>query len=309
MQSILFDLPYALMLSLLENWLSVYELCKTDSAVLCHKFRKVYLQSLRNPNTLFHDLAASTRVDMYHYQTWVKLRCVEVRRHLNIKGSYKFVCKKLPSLCDVVGSVNNSKSRSDKTEQAIGGVFNYTADSIESIISAMKLPSSGMRFLDAGCGNAIFLTLIRISFPTAEVDITDIDIHYIFFINTCMHCTIFSQVVGVDLQPVINTLQSIQTYCNYDPFKTMRLLGVDINTPPFQALVNTFLPTHAACIIGLLPEETAFLEVGQPETTNQTNSKINLYVVLVANAGDARHSLGNVYRNRRKAKPLTGHGL
>lgn len=190
MQSIVFDLPYALMLSLLENWLSVYELCKTDSAVLCHKYRKVYLQSLRNPNTLFHDLAASTRVDMYHYQEWVKLRCVEVKRRLNIKGSYKFVCKKLPSLCDVVGSVDNSKARSNKTEQAIGGVFNYTADSIESIINAMKLPNSGMRFLDAGCGNAIFLTLIRISFPAAEVDSTCLCKQYIRFIITCTHCVI-----------------------------------------------------------------------------------------------------------------------
>ncbi len=179
MNNIVFDLPYALMLSFLENWLSVYELCKTDAAVLCHKYRKVYLQSLRNPNTLFHDLPASTRVDMYHYQEWLKLRCVEVRRHLNIKGGYKFVCKKLPSLCDVVGSVDNSKSRSDKTEQAIGGVFNYTADSIESIINAMKLPNSGMRFLDAGCGNAIFLTLIRISYPNAEVTAMSIILHYI----------------------------------------------------------------------------------------------------------------------------------
>lgn len=65
--------------------------------------------------------------------------------------------------------------------------------------------------------------------------------------------------VGVDLQPVINTLSSIQTYCNYEPFKQLPLLPLDITTPAFASLVTEFQPTHAACIIGLQQEETAFL--------------------------------------------------
>jgi len=95
------------------------------------------------------------------------------------------------------------------------------------------------------------------------------------------HCF---QVVGLDLQPVINTLQSIQTYCNYDPFKTMRLLGMDINTPPFEALVSSFQPTHAACIIGLLPEETAFLEVRKLfhyTTTKFTGSLLTPTLIII----------------------------
>lgn len=258
--SIVFDLPYALVLSFFENWLSVYELCKLDSALLCHRDRATFLQSLRNPYTLFHGLPDRTRVDMYYFKNWVELRRVEVKQHLNIKGGYKFICKKLPTLSDVVGSVDSSKSRNDKTDQAVGGVFNYTADSIECIINAMKLPSTGMRFLDAGCGNAIFLTLIRMSFPTAEVKQK---LAYEMQTADVFHIRSWLQVVGLDLQPVINTLQSIQTYCNYDPFKHIRLLGVDINTSSFKEFVDSFQPTHAACIVGLLREEISFLEVLQ----------------------------------------------
>lgn len=67
------------------------------------------------------------------------------------------------------------------------------------------------------------------------------------------------QVVGLDLQPIVNTLHAIQSYCNYDPFKHMRLLAMDINTVSFASFVRDFQPTHAACIIGLPEEEAAFL--------------------------------------------------
>jgi len=118
---------------------------------------------------LYNGIEGAPKVDTHGYFRWLSLRKVNVRRELNLKQGYKFVCKKLPSLCDVVGSADSSQTRGAKTEQAVGGVFNYTADSIESILVAMKLPDTGMRFLDAGCGNAIFLTLIRMSFPNAEV--------------------------------------------------------------------------------------------------------------------------------------------
>jgi len=62
---------------------------------------------------------------------------------------------------------------------------------------------------------------------------------------------------------VVNTLQSIQQYCNYEPFKLMRLIGMDICTPLFAPFVHEFEPTHAACIIGLEQEEASFLSAVQ----------------------------------------------
>lgn len=62
---------------------------------------------------------------------------------------------------------------------------------------------------------------------------------------------------------MVNTLQSIQQYCNYEPFKHMPLIGMDICAPQFEQFLSNFRPTHAACIIGLEEEESAFLAAVQ----------------------------------------------
>jgi hypothetical protein len=154
-------------LSFFETWLSCRELCRVDSALLCHNssivnsHRYTFLQCLRSPHTIYNGLTLCGRVDTFSYS----------KNSLNIQNAYKFICKKLPSLCDVVGSADTTTSRGEVTEKAVGGVFNYTFDSIERILRAMELPRQGLRFLDAGCGNAIFLTLIQMTFPTAKVSI------------------------------------------------------------------------------------------------------------------------------------------
>ncbi len=173
--SSLFDFPNNVLLPILAKWLFIPDVCKLDSALVCTLSSPQFLKQhallgiLGDPRVTFAGLPKNARVDIFSYLRWVALRNVTIERDLCIKNGYKHLCKKVPSLCDVVGSVDSTTSRTNKTEQASGGVFNYTPDSIESILVAMNLPHHGMRFLDAGCGNTIFATLIQMSFPSAEV--------------------------------------------------------------------------------------------------------------------------------------------
>lgn len=173
----LFDLPYHIILSVFEKWLYLSDMAKLDTATHCSQTsphcnkREIVLSCLSNPNAIFTGISGTTRVDVFTYTRWVSLRNVTILRNLCIKNGYKHICKKVPSLNDVVGSVDSGTARTGKTEHASGGVFNYTPDSIEQILLAMNLPEGGMRFLDAGCGNALFATLIQMSFPSAEVSV------------------------------------------------------------------------------------------------------------------------------------------
>lgn len=181
----LFDLPSNVLLTILAKWLYIQDVCKIDSALLCSSnapqfpTRQALLSILCSPHIRFSCFVSTIRVDIYSFLRWVDLRKVSIEHQLCIKNSYKHICKRVPSLCDVVGSVDHSTPRTSKTEEATGGVFNYTADSIKNILLAMQLPQGGLRFLDAGCGNAIFATLIQMSFPSAEVS-ENVPIYYLY---------------------------------------------------------------------------------------------------------------------------------
>jgi hypothetical protein len=136
-----------------------------------------------------------------------------------------------------------------------GNVYNFTVESMKSIVEEMyKDEIRSMRFLSVGCGNAIFLTLVKMCKFHAEVRPSDNVLYELF-----LHRFSRFQVAGIDLQPVITNLQIIQTHCGCPEFQEMRLDAVDVLTPAFHTYVQAFRPTHASCFSALAEEETAFL--------------------------------------------------
>ena len=131
----LFELPSSLILSFCENWVTVVEICYLDSALACESdksvgqpqqsWRSTFLNCITNKNANIKGITVNSRVDIHSYRQWVSLRSVATDRQLHFKQGYKYLCKKIPSWLNGVSRVN-------KTESRIGGVFNYTPDTMEN---------------------------------------------------------------------------------------------------------------------------------------------------------------------------------
>ena len=102
------------------------------------------------------------------------------------------------------------------------------------------------------------------SFPSAQVTkkITSYTVNFLIYLASLFQ-NYNLQVVGIDLPSVVTTLNSIQQYCNYETFKQLQLLSMDVRFAAFAHYMQSFQPTHAACIIGLPEEEHCFLRAAQ----------------------------------------------
>lgn len=153
--NVLFDIPQHIFDSICINWLCIVELCKVESAVCCaEEDRKQLLTVLRYRTFSFHGIPPKyTRLDIFRYNHWLKLRSVCTVDSIDLRLAYKCLCRRIPSLTDVVGNA-----------------YSFTAESMKYIKQEMNIDKKGaVRFLDVGCGNAIFVTLLKICLVDVEV--------------------------------------------------------------------------------------------------------------------------------------------
>jgi hypothetical protein len=224
--------------TMMYTFLDVIDVCKLDSATLSKAHRDLFLYAASGaaliPGQQLTTVQSTTVLDYYAFYRWVAKRRVQIGFKLYLPGAYSYLMKRVPTLLNVVGSsVTQARFPSSVL---LGGVHNFTANSILRILTAMKLPEfgRGVKFLEAGCRNCIFAVLIKMLYP---------------------HALVFA----VDLQSIVNTLDVIQTHTDYAPMMNLPIQVVDIRTIEFLNHVKTLRPTHATCLIGLKSEERAFL--------------------------------------------------
>ena len=188
--NILFDLPYNLFALLCSQWLSAIELCRLDSTVpgtVC-ELRNQLHNCFQDKNIEFDRFIVNCRLsfNVLSYLEWRHLRHFQVQNSWYIRNAYYFLCKRIPSLLNVVGSSDSKSTRSERYIDENRSAYNYSPDSIEDIFKSMNLSpkDENIRFLDVCCDNSITGALIKSCFRCAQVRnrIIMIFLHIIYYI-------------------------------------------------------------------------------------------------------------------------------
>lgn len=175
----LLDLPQLYLIDLFEQWLTVVEVCRFDSAIPTNcQQRALFVGMLRSHDWHFSVFAPSLKLSVPHLHDWLHSRHLKVR---SIgcgcpKLAYNLLKRKLPALADVVGGADRSTSRTSTSQSSTylspsSYSFTYSAESIKSLLGAVGIESngSGVRWLDVGCGSSMLITIVKLCYIDAEV--------------------------------------------------------------------------------------------------------------------------------------------
>jgi hypothetical protein len=157
--NILFDIPQHVFDNICTNWLCIVELCKIESAVCCAEEDRKQLSTVLLSRTFpLHGVPLKcARIDVFRYNAWLQLRNVYSVDSIDLRLAYKCLCRRIPSLTDVVGNA-----------------YSFTAESIKCIMKELNTEKQKeVRYLDVGCGSAIFAMLVKICHADAEVICAD----------------------------------------------------------------------------------------------------------------------------------------
>lgn len=161
------ELPLPFIQCLFGNWLCIMDWVQLDSVASRSILDTFFSQCLVAENYL------KTRkpVDVYNMVKWINKKSIVLHNRLVfVNNAYSYIKKTNPMLFNLVGSVASTQARNIATSVGYGGVHNYTAKSIESILTAMELKvNTPIRFVDAGCGNSVFALIVQMCFPSAKV--------------------------------------------------------------------------------------------------------------------------------------------
>lgn len=160
-----------------REWISFDDVGRIDSALLITSLRPHFFYHFKNTSLKFCEILSipntiSRKFNVDLFFKWLKNR-VGISHPCPtcfVPSAYSFINATIPALKNVVGSVGLELKRSIRTSTQLGSVSNYTALSIQKILyNLMLCPAENVRFLDAGCGNSIFIAVTQVCFPEAKV--------------------------------------------------------------------------------------------------------------------------------------------
>lgn len=233
----IFDLPQGIYWQLFCEWLTIVELCRLDSAFPIRSSERSQLLTIfiQCPSG-FKWTTCSTKLSSTSFRRWLKLRNVALLSFVDLKFAHSTLVKAIPSLVDVVGSTDDTAHESFNL-CAAQSAYDYTASSLKSVADCLGLcggSGKDIRIFDGRCGSSIFITLLQMCYPEAEV-------------------------MGVDQSPMICTLNAIQKYCRRRLYQDMYFQSASICSPEFKNYLLSFAPTIVICLAASHEEETHLL--------------------------------------------------
>jgi hypothetical protein len=172
----LFSVPQSLANAILHEWVTVKEICRLEAAFPSNSVERLQLLSaLSRCSCPCLYSTCSTMLYVAQYQKWLNRINIEVESLVSAAEACRVLLKALPVLRNVSGSSSGSATALNAHESR--GVYYYTANSMQSIIDAMKIErcGRGIRFVDVGCGSSVFLATFQMCQPEAQVRSGDVE--------------------------------------------------------------------------------------------------------------------------------------